>query len=210
MNKKAKILVLMSTVLALVVTLGDVSSSWTPPTSAIPNGDSNPPLHEGSLSQRKVGSLGVLGIASFGGAVFTGKVQIKNGTEGAGRILVSDGLGNARWVTPPPYSNSAVCPEGTTMRSDGQCGYIYEIRAGGYIACNPGDTRSYYYDSAPGGDRHRAEPMGDNGCFSWEEEDNNGGYACTIGCVGLVRMCMKIVGNDAEWYLSGPDLLCNQ
>lgn len=209
MNKKAKILVLMSTVFALVVTLGDVSSSWTPPTSAIPNGDTNPPLHEGSLSQRKVGSLGVLGIASFGGAVFTGKVQIKNGTEGTGRILVSDVLGNARWVTPPPYSNSGVCPDGTVIRSDGQCGYTYTLASGGYVFCSPGDDRISWYDSGEGRN-HGAVPVDPNGCYSWEGRKNYGGYSCTISCLGVVRMCMKIVGNDAEWYLSGPDLLCNQ
>ncbi len=209
MNKKTKILILLSTAFALIVTLSDVTSSWVAPTSGGPDGDTLPPINKGSSAQRKLGSLGVQGFASFGGATFTGKVQIKNGTQGEGRILVSDGIGNTRWVTPPKYLPGGACPDGTVMRSDGECGYTYEVYGGGYIACSPGDTRLSFYDSGEGRN-HGAVAVDPNGCFSWEGRKNYGGYSCTMTCIGKVRICMKIVGGDAEWYLSGPDLLCNQ
>lgn len=208
MNKKTKTIALLSTALALMVSLADITVSWTPPTSSAPSGDSSAPINEGSVAQRKSGSLATNGLATFGGTVFTGKVQIKNGSQGNGRILISDAQGNTRWVTPPPYDSKGECPDNTLRLKDGQCGFEYVVSGGGYIACSPGDERVSFYDSGQGRN-HAAVAVEPNGCFSWEGKKNYGGYGCTMSCKGAVRMCMRIVNGDAEWYLSGPDKMCN-
>ncbi|MES2223828.1 MAG: hypothetical protein V4469_02755 [Patescibacteria group bacterium] len=209
MNKKTKTLIFLSTAFALIVTLSDVVSSWTPPTTSAPGGDTTPPINEGGDIQKKAGNLGVNGLASFGGATFTGKVQIKNGTQGEGKILVSDATGNVKWVTPPEYDPNGLCPTGTIKRSDGQCGYSYTLTSAGYFYCSPGDDRTSWYDSGQGRN-HTAGPLEPNGCYAFEGRHNNGGPGCTMTCVGAVKMCVKMVNGDAEWYLSGPDKLCNK
>lgn len=206
---KTKTVIFLSTAFLLIISMSDVASSWIRPTADAPRGDTISPINEGVSIQKKTGSFGVVGLASFGGATFTGKVQIKNGTQGSGKILVSDAQGNARWVTPPTYDANGVCPEGTSKMADGQCGYTYTLSAGGYLFCSPGDERVSWYDSGQGRN-HGAVAVDPNGCYAWEGRHNNGGPGCTITCVGAVRMCMKMVGGDAEWYLSGPDKVCNQ
>jgi hypothetical protein len=212
MNKKIKALILLSSAFALIISLSDITSSWTAPTTGAPAGDTNPPINEGSSAQRKSGSLGVQGLASFGGATFTGKVQIKNGTQGAGKILVTDGVGNTRWVTPPKYATrgTVACPQGTTIMPSGECGYEYKLMTGGLLYCTGTDELVSIRDACSGECRnhglYRVEP---NGCYTWEGEDNYGGQACELTCRGAVRMCMRIVNGDADWYLSGADKKCN-
>lgn len=214
MNRKTKSFIFISTAFLLVLTLQDVVSSWSAPVASAPGGDTLSPINEGADIQKKAGSIGINGLASFGGSYFLGNFQIKNGSEGVGKILVSDSSGNVQWVTPPNYAapGTASCPAGTTLLSStGECGYEYTIRTHGTAYCTTGDELVTYWNTCTGECRNQgigfAPP---NGCYAWEGSKNYGAQACSFTCRGAVRMCMKMVNGDAEWYLSGPDKLCNK
>ncbi len=196
-------------IVALVILLGAKGVwSWTAPTQSAPGGDTAPSLNASLSIQKKIGSLGLGGINVFGTTTFAGTFTIADGTQGAGKILISDAQGVASWVTPPPYDANGVCPANTVTMSDGQCGYKYTLSSGGYIFCSPGDERISWYDSGIGRN-HGAVAVDPNGCYSWEGRHNNGGPGCTIACVGHVKMCLKFVNGEAEWSLSGPDKICH-
>ncbi len=214
MNKKIKTTILLGTVFALAFTLQDIVISWSAPSSSAPGGDTSAPINEGASIQKKAGSIGINGLASFGGSVFFGGFQIKNGSEGQGKILVSDSAGNAQWVTPPNYaaSGTAACPPGTSLlASTGECGYEYSLRTSGTAYCTGSDELVTYWNSCTGECRNSgigfAAP---NGCYAWEGPKNYGGHGCSFTCRGAVRMCMRMVNGDADWYLSGPDKQCNR
>ncbi len=87
---------------------------WNPAPPNPPSGNVEAPLNAGLNSQSKLGQLSintdtiapyVTGLTVFGKSVFEGSIQIKGGTPGDGKVLVSDASGNATWnplAAPPP------------------------------------------------------------------------------------------------------------
>ncbi|MBU3668500.1 MAG: hypothetical protein FGM57_00865 [Candidatus Taylorbacteria bacterium] len=73
--------------------------AWTPAPSTPPKDNVEPPITVASTAQYKKGVLGLNGLAVFG------KVQIVDGTQGAGKVLMSDAQGRASWQ-PLPQVNS--------------------------------------------------------------------------------------------------------
>lgn len=95
--------------------LSAVAQVWNPAPANPPSGNVPAPLNASLNSQSKLGQLlintdtvnpYVTGLTVFGKSVFEGGVQIKGGTPGTGKVLVSDASGNATWnpVAPPPPS----------------------------------------------------------------------------------------------------------
>lgn len=79
-------------------------ADWTAPTSAPPTCTSGPgcdaPIHVGASSQTKLGPLTVNYNNNLAiGLKLLGNIQIVDGTQGAGKVLMSDENGIARWVS---------------------------------------------------------------------------------------------------------------
>jgi hypothetical protein len=69
--------------------------AWTPPSSNPPFNNVEAPINVSNITQNKSGKLGL------GGLVVFGKFQLIDGTQGAGKVLVSDANGRASWQTLP-------------------------------------------------------------------------------------------------------------
>jgi len=95
--------------LAIVVGVQFVSAAWTDPSATPPGNNTDTPINVGLSQQDKLGSLFLntdtsnpyaIGLGVFGKSVFNGSVQIVDGTQHAGYILVStDAQGNAAWTS---------------------------------------------------------------------------------------------------------------
>ncbi len=72
--------------------------AWTPAPNDPPKNNVEAPINVSPVQQYKKGILGLNGLAVFG------KVQIVDGTQGAGKVLVSDANGKASWQTLPNAS----------------------------------------------------------------------------------------------------------
>jgi hypothetical protein len=122
-------------IVALILSLGlsyalAQTGTWTAPQCAPPGCNVDAPLNVGSSHQSKLGSvsintatsnpdpfgLDVFGISRFFGNVQIGTttngryatIQIVDGNQGAGKVLTSDGNGNASWRTVPTISGPSV------------------------------------------------------------------------------------------------------
>lgn len=127
---------LKAVLLGIIVAAGvsyAAAGTFTGPACAPPNCNTDAPLNVGNVNQVKTGRL-VIGTADSGakilidnvdgpalfaggllqssGAFFTGPVAIRDGSQGVGKILVSDALGIAKWEAPTAASGlkSVSCP----------------------------------------------------------------------------------------------------
>lgn len=134
-------------IVALILSLGlsyalAQTSTWTAPQCAPPGCNVDAPLNVGSSHQSKLGSvsintttsnpdpfgLDVFGISRFFGNVQIGTttngkyatIQIVDGNQGAGKVLTSDGNGNASWQTLPNVGPT----------SSGDISYYYDTNGG--------------------------------------------------------------------------------
>lgn len=84
-----------------------VAATWTPPPSAPPTGNPDAPVNVGSVTQTKLGWLGVRGLIATD---FT----LATSTPAAGKVLTAiDSLGNAAWQTPASIPGGPVIKSGT-------------------------------------------------------------------------------------------------
>ena len=90
------------------IALSTLASTWTSPTQAPPQGNSDAPINVGVSHQVKLGSLSinttttnpdVNGLDVFGISRFFGKVKIVDGSQGDGKVLTSNADGLASWST---------------------------------------------------------------------------------------------------------------
>lgn len=79
--------------LLLTVGIGYVFAAWTPAPANPPNGNTDAPINVGASAQTKTGAL-TLGDLTSG---YVTKFAVKDGSQGAGRVLTSDANGNAKW-----------------------------------------------------------------------------------------------------------------
>ncbi len=70
-----------------------VALAWTAAPSNPPSNNTPAPLNVSISNQNKLGKLGLGGLAVFG------KFQLIDGSEGAGKVLISDAEGKATWST---------------------------------------------------------------------------------------------------------------
>lgn len=102
---------IISIVIGLILAAG-VSfashGSWHGATDNPPNQNAPAPINVSSATQYKTGALGIGGMFQVEGSSKFKKVQIQDGTQGLGKILTSDSVGNATWQTqetpPKPLS----------------------------------------------------------------------------------------------------------
>lgn len=186
--------------------------SWSAPLSLAPEGNVLPPISTDSSLQKKLGDFAVTGLVVSANSNFIGRLKIADGTQAAGKVLISiNDRGDATWAYPPEYdtSGNAPCPPGTAvMSATGECGYQYTLVTSGLAYCNPGDQLVNYWDSGSGRN-HGAYFVAPNGCYAWEGSKNYGGQSCTLECIGAVKVCYTTVGGG-DWYLSGPDRKCTR
>lgn len=79
-------------ILALALSVGaSYIYAWTGPTATAPGGNVPAPINVGSVDQVKTAGLGLNSL------LVNGPIQIKNGTEAAGKVLTSDANGVATW-----------------------------------------------------------------------------------------------------------------
>ncbi len=81
-----------------------IFAAWTGPDAAPPGNNVAAPINISSVDQDKAGGL------SLGKLAVNGQVQIKDGTQGAGKVLTSDVDGVASWVTPGSSGNNGNQP----------------------------------------------------------------------------------------------------
>ena len=86
-----------------------VAFAWTAAPKNPPMDNAPAPVTVGDTDQNKQGKLGLGGLAVFG------KFQLIDGTQGVGKVLVSDANGKASWA---PMAGGVV--GGTTVSSGGQ------------------------------------------------------------------------------------------
>ncbi len=88
------------------VALASYAKAWTGPSQAAPNGNTPAPLNIGSTVQTKLGSLVInaatpiqnaIGLTVFGTTTLNGGLTIADGSQGAGKVLMSDDSGNVSW-----------------------------------------------------------------------------------------------------------------
>ncbi len=103
-----------------------VAFAWTTPPKNPPQDNAEAPITVADVDQNKQGKLGLGGLAVFG------KFQLIDGTQGVGKVLVSDANGKASWA---PMSGVG---SGTTVSSGGQpivCGG-WDVKYGTSAALN--------------------------------------------------------------------------
>jgi hypothetical protein len=94
--------------------------AWTGPTATPPGGNVPAPLNVAydNPQQAKLGGLqlntgfpnaDIVGLSVFGKSIFNGAIQITTGA-GTNKVLTSDGLGNATWVTPSSAGSGGGVP----------------------------------------------------------------------------------------------------
>lgn len=194
MNKKIeKIKDVVYPVIAAVLLIagGNALYAWTAPTSAPPKGNVAAPINVGSVAQTKKGAFGVEGnFAVFGNTVFSGKIKIADGTQAAGKVLISDAAGNASWAPLPakPLAAKATkwvlkCAAGSreiTYAGLSFCGYT--ISTGQTTKyCNGTDELIRVADNG-NGRNHGITKVPPNGCTGWEGTKNYGGGSCELTC----------------------------
>jgi hypothetical protein len=86
-----------------------VAFAWTAAPKNPPKDNVPAPITVGDSDQNKQGKLGLGGLAVFG------KFQLIDGTQGMGKVLVSDANGKASWAP-----MAGVGSGGTTVSSSGQ------------------------------------------------------------------------------------------
>ena len=171
----------------VLVGSSNVAGAWVSPKLAPPSGNVAAPINIGSVAQQKNGILGVNGLGVFGQSIFNGTIQIADGTQDTGKILMSDAQGNASWQYPPPVPTcnvaaQAQCPANSTQMSINSqtfCGYSKSIGGGTYY-CNGTDTLVYCEDMGVG--KNHGVNAFSNGCTAWEGRGNGGGPGGTMYC----------------------------
>ncbi|MES2223825.1 MAG: hypothetical protein V4469_02740 [Patescibacteria group bacterium] len=95
--------IILPILLVAIFVLGaNLLYAWTAPAGTPPAVDAPTPINVGPNTQIKAGGLGVDGnFLVSGNAVFTGKITIADGTQGAGKYLTSDKDGIASWKPLP-------------------------------------------------------------------------------------------------------------
>lgn len=87
----------------LLAGVATIQAAWTAPTCTPPNCNADAPLNVGQNTQTKFGAL-ILNASSTSqypiGLTVYGGFKLVDGNEGSGKVLVSDGNGNAMWSTP--------------------------------------------------------------------------------------------------------------
>lgn len=147
---------LKAVLLGIVVAVGvsyAAAGTFTGPACAPPNCNADAPLNVGTSNQVKAGRL-VIGTTDSGakilvdnvdgpalfaggilqssGAFFTGPVAIRDGSQGAGKILVSDALGVASWASLSSAAVTYNCPNGSVLSVRGsKSGCMYTVDASG-------------------------------------------------------------------------------
>ncbi|MEO8637871.1 MAG: H-type lectin domain-containing protein [Candidatus Taylorbacteria bacterium] len=113
---------ILSIALSLGILFGvsSLQAGYTAPTMAPPNGNAEAPINVGDNVQTKLGQLRIntqiidpykVGLLVFGKSIFNGNIEIGtttspatvkifNGSQGSGKVLTSDDVGNATWQTP--------------------------------------------------------------------------------------------------------------
>jgi len=74
--------------------------AWMNPSQQPPSGDVAVPINDTAFAQYKPGALNVGAVSVFG------NFFLQNGTQAAGRVLVSDANGWARWASPSDFDDS--------------------------------------------------------------------------------------------------------
>lgn len=165
------------------------AEAWSAPAGNPPDKNSAAPLNITDVSQMKDGTLGLKGLLVNGSSSLQDKVQITSGNPGAGKVLVSDVEGNARWVDYVQARKNADrlrCPNGSSRISlNGKtfCGYWKTVS--GYCDAfgKTYDPLVACYDKGIGRN-HGVTPFA-NGCYSWEGPKNYGGPGLKFYCEKL-------------------------
>lgn len=124
-------------VLALLLAVDFIYAAWTNPT-ADPTGNNTPtPINVGSVAQVKNGGLSVNAFSAYQNSYFAanvglgtptpsvrldivGSIKIADGTQGANKVLTSDGNGLASWQT----SAAGAMPSGVIVMWSGSVASI--------------------------------------------------------------------------------------
>lgn len=104
-----------------------VAFAWTVPPANPPKDNVAAPVNVSNTDQNKQGKLGLGGLAIFG------KFQLIDGTQGVGKVLVSDADGKASWAP--------ISPSGVVSNTNGGGGTQAEPGWPNMIKCvNPNDS----------------------------------------------------------------------
>jgi hypothetical protein len=106
--------VILATILAAGVSY---IGAWTGPTSTPPNGNVAAPLNASSVAQTKNGPL----VINFDnllnpGLEILGPIQIVDGTQATGSVLVSNGVGVSKWAATSTLGISGGTSSGKTVQ----------------------------------------------------------------------------------------------
>ncbi len=136
--------------------LSALAGTWTAPGTGQPAGtictppkcNVDAPINVGDTSQTKTGPLivNLSGVESIGLKVL-GSMQIVDGNQGAGKVLVSDALGVASWSTTPVLGGVG-CPSGQAIQSFNSDGSVNCIDVGGGNTTINNYTHSYLLTGA--------------------------------------------------------------
>lgn len=80
--------------IATGLSIAGAAGDWKAPTANPPGDNVDAPINVGPANQVKIGAL------TMGGAVINGGLYLINGSQGDGKILVSDADGLATWTSP--------------------------------------------------------------------------------------------------------------
>ncbi|MBU3668390.1 MAG: hypothetical protein FGM57_00295 [Candidatus Taylorbacteria bacterium] len=105
-----KIIFVTKNILPVIVLFGFVSVAfaWNPAPPRPPRDNAPAPLNVSGSDQNKSGKLGLGGLAVFG------RFQLIDGTQGAGKFLVSDAEGKASWISVTTSGNTIISPAPAT------------------------------------------------------------------------------------------------
>lgn len=127
--------------------------AWTPAPANPPLNNVEAPINVSNSPQNKLGNLGL------GGLVVFGKFQLIDGTQGAGKVLVSDANGKASWQTIPWNTSTTntvqqACSATVSLNLENAAGNnsaamkkIGELQPGTYTVSGSGST----YNTGGGG-----------------------------------------------------------
>jgi hypothetical protein len=125
---QAKIIVL-ALALALGISYVSAAGTWTGPTATPPGGNVDTPVNVGNNAQSKAGDLSVgaflanlnslfLGNVTIGTTAAPATLTIKDGSQGAGKVLTSDANGVASWGAGGGGTTPGICNSANTGPAD--------------------------------------------------------------------------------------------
>ena len=174
--------------------LAVAAGTWTPPSSSPPSGNVDAPVNIGSVTQTKVGWLGVRGLVAT-------DLTLATGTPAVGDVLTAvDTLGNATWQAPTGGSGG----DGALPAPNYDSGWVNFVSTGAYpgwsytrsmtLTHNLGTENTLVYLEVRGG---YAGNSGINNMFNGVEDtssNNQYGYTWT----DKTNTTIRVVSGDNE------------